>query len=177
MERYTFNFIKDEIQFENFTRDFVKLLYKKLNFQLYGKKGQAQYGIDGYSTEGNIYFQSKHKSKSDLKDKVLLNELNDEFNKAKSKIIESSNNQKSKYLFYTTHRHSTVIQDEAKKISSEEITVEYWGWETIDSYLNDLYKKENYDFFSKYYPELAKNLNNNITPKQLSIKSVNCSGQ
>lgn len=173
MERYTFNFIKDEIQFENFTRDFVKLLYKKLNFQLYGKKGQAQNGIDGYSTEGNIYFQSKHKSKSDLKDKVLLSELNDEFNKAKSKIIESSKNQKSKYLFYTTHRHSTVIQDEAKKISSEEITVEYWGWETIDSYLNDLYKKENYDFFSKYYPELAKNLNNNITPKQLSIKSVN----
>ncbi|MFT4804469.1 MAG: tetratricopeptide (TPR) repeat protein [Psychroserpens sp.] len=173
MERYTFNFIKDEIQFENFTRDFVKLLYKKLNFQLYGKKGQAQYGVDGYSTEGNIYFQSKHKSKSDLKDKVLLSELNDEFKKAKSKIIESSKNQKSKYLLFTTHRHSTVIQDEAKKISSEEITVEYWGWETIDSYLNDFYKQENHDFFSKYYPELAKNLNNNITPKQLSIKPVN----
>jgi len=173
MERYTFNFIKDEIQFENFTRDFVKLLYQNLSFQLYGKRGQAQYGIDGSSTEGNIYFQSKHKSKSDLKDKVLLDELNNEFKKAKSKIKKLSKNKKSKYLFYTTHRRSTVIQDEAKKISTEEITVEYWGWETIDSYLNDLYKKENHDFFSKYYPELAKNLNNNITPKQLSIKSVN----
>tara|TARA_R110001592_G_scaffold6031_4_gene32713 strand:+ start:1690 stop:4302 length:2613 start_codon:yes stop_codon:yes gene_type:complete len=173
MEKYTFNIIKDEIQFENFTRDFVKLLYKDLNFQLYGKRGQAQYGIDGSSTEGNIYFQSKHKSKSDLKDKVLLDELNDELKKAKPKIKEFSKNKKSKYLFYTTHRRSTVIQDEAKKISTEEITVEYWGWETIESYLNDLYKKENYGFFSKYYPDLAKNLNNNIVPKQLSIKSVN----
>ncbi|PKH98588.1 hypothetical protein CXF78_17990, partial [Shewanella sp. 11B5] len=86
MEKYTFPMIKDEIQFENFTRDFVKLLYKNLNFQLYGKRGQAQYGIDGFSTEGNIYFQSKHKSKSDFKDKVLLDELNDELKKAKSKI-------------------------------------------------------------------------------------------
>ncbi len=173
MEKYTFNIIKDEIQFENFTRDFVKLLYKNLNFQLYGKRGQAQYGIDGFSTEGNIYFQSKHKSKSDLKDKVLLDELNDEFKKAKSKIKELSKNKKSKYLFYTTHRQSTVIQDEAKKISTEEIVAEYWGWETIESHLNDFYKKENFDFFSKYYPELAENLNNNIVPKQLSLKSVN----
>lgn len=104
MEKYTFPIIKDEIQFENFTRDFVKFLYANLNFQLYGKRGQAQYGIDGYSTEGNIYFQSKHKSKSNLKDKVLIDELNDELKKAKPKIKELSQNKKSKYLFYTTHR-------------------------------------------------------------------------
>ena len=38
--------------------------------------------------------------------------------------------------------------------------------------MNNLYKKENVDFFLKYYPDLAKNLDNNVIPKQLSIKSI-----
>lgn len=172
MERYKFNIIKDEIQFENFSRDFVKLLYADLEFQRYGTKGQAQYGIDGYSTKADIYFQSKHKSKDTIKDQVIIDELIDEFSKAKPKIEELSLNKESKYLFFTTHKQSTLIQDEAKKLSSKEITVEYWGWETIESSLNDLYKKKNVDFFSKYYPELTKNLDNNVVPRQLSIKSV-----
>jgi len=66
MERYKFNIIKDEIQFENFSRDLIDLIYIDKTFQLYGRKGQTQSGIDGYSTNGNIYFQSKHKSKNDL---------------------------------------------------------------------------------------------------------------
>ncbi len=173
MERYKFNIIKDEIQFENFTRDFVKLIFPGVNFQLYGKKGQAQSGIDGYSTSDDVYFQSKHKSKDSLKDQFIINELNQEFNKAKLKIQELSPAKKSKYLFFSTHAQSTIIQDEAKKISTDMITVEYWGWEAIESILNDLYKHENIGFFSKYYPEIAKSLNINVIPKQLSIKSVN----
>lgn len=172
MERYKFNIIKDEIQFEIFSRDLMKLLYPTFGFQLYGRKGQAQYGIDGYSTKADIYFQSKHKSKDTIKDQVIIGELINEFNKAKPKIEELSLNKESKYLFFTTHTQSTIIQDEAKKLSSKEITVEYWGWETIESSLNNLYKKENVDFFSKYYPDFVKNLDNNVIPKQLSIKSV-----
>lgn len=173
MERYKFNIIKDEIQFENFTRDFIKLIFPGKNFQLYGKKGQSQSGIDGYSTSDDIYFQSKHKSKDSLKDTFIINELNQEFNKAKLKIQELSPAKKSKYLFFSTHVQSTILQNEARKISTDTITVEYWGWEAIESILNDLYKHENISFFSKYYPEIAKNLNINVIPKQLSIKSVN----
>ncbi|MEZ9492162.1 hypothetical protein BCT62_07620 [Vibrio splendidus] len=173
MEKYIFPIIKDEIQFENFTRDFLELIYIGFKFQLYGKKGQSQSGLDGCSIEGNIYFQSKHKSKSDLKDKILLDELNFELNKAKPKIKELSQNKKSRYIFFTTHRRSTLIQDEAKKISTEDISVEYWGWQTIESHLNNVYKIENFEFFLKYYPELASNLNSNIIPRQLSMKSVN----
>ncbi|AOO63862.1 tetratricopeptide repeat protein [Sulfurospirillum halorespirans] len=170
MERYRFNIIKDEIQFENFSRDFVKLLYPAFTFQLYGKKGQSQFGIDGHSTSGDIYFQSKHKSKETIKDQIIIEEINNELNKAKTKMQESCQNRECKYLFFSTHKQSAVIQDEAKKLSSEKIIVEYWGWETIESYLNDFYNKDNRDFFSKYYPEIAKNLDSFI-PKQLSIKS------
>ena len=172
MEKYQFPKIKDEISFEEFSRDFFKLLYPYINFQLYGKKGQSQFGIDGCSTEKHIYFQSKHKSKDTIKDKDIVGELNSELKKAKPKIKELSKDKTSKYLYITTHKQSTIIQDEAKKISTKEITVEYWGWETIESSLNDLYKKENIDFFFKYYPDIAKNLNDNVIPKQLSIKSA-----
>lgn len=173
MERYKFSIIKDEIQFENFTRDFIKLIFPGKNFQLYGKKGQAQSGIDGYSTSDDVYFQSKHKSKDSLKDSFVIKELNQEFNQAKIKIQELSPAKKSKYLFFSTHAQSAAIQDEAKKISTDMITVEYWGWEAIESILNDLYKHENIGFFSKYYPEITKSLNMNVIPKQLSIKSIN----
>jgi len=170
MEKYQFPKIKDEIQFENFTRDLLNLIYQDNSFQLYGRKGQAQYGLDGYSTIHPIFFQCKHKNFPHVKDKKLEEELESEFNKAKPKIEEVSTPTESKFLFFTTHPNTTKLQDKARVLSTDSIIVEYWGWETIESHLNNLYISKHRDFFSKYYPELAKILTTSKISPQLTTK-------
>lgn len=170
MEKYQFPKIKNEIQFEDFTKDLLNLIHSDTSFQLYGRKGQSQNGLDGYSTFHNIFFQCKHKSSQYVKDTKLEEELVAELDKAKNTILKLSNNTISKFLFFTTHPNTTKLQDKARLLSNDEIIVEYWGWESIESYLNDFYLFEHKDFYKKYYPELATGLNSSIPP-QLTIKS------
>jgi len=170
MEKYQFPKIKDEIQFENFIRDLLNLIYQGNSFQLYGRKGQAQDGLDGYSTIHPIFFQCKHKSSPHVKDKKLEEELETELNKAKPKIEEVSSSTESKFLFFTTHPNTTKLQDKARVLSTDNIIVEYWGWGTIESHLNNLYISKYREFFSKYYPELAKILTTSKISPQLTTK-------
>ena len=80
MEKYLFPRVKNEIQIEDFTRDLLNLIYQDNSFQLYGRKGQAQYGLDGYSTIHPIFFQCKHKSSPHVKDSKFEEELDAELN-------------------------------------------------------------------------------------------------
>jgi len=171
MKKYQFPKIDNETQFEQFTRDLLRLIYKDNSFELYGRKGQAQNGIDGQNSICNIFFQCKHKSASNIKDLTLEDELKVELNKAKSKINALSKAEKSKYLFFTTHPNTTKLQDKARELSTSKIIVEYWGWGTIDDYLNQLYNSENIAFFKQYYAESARLLTSNSFPKQLTLKS------
>jgi len=171
MKKYQFPKIDNETYFEKFTRDILRLIYNDTSFELYGRKGQQQFGIDGQNSTCNIFFQCKHKSASNIKDITLENELEEELTKSKTKIDELSKVQNSKYLFFTTHPNTTKLQDKAKKLSTNKLTVEYWGWGTIDDYLNKLYMKKNIDFFKEYYPEAAELLISNLVPNQLTLKS------
>jgi tetratricopeptide (TPR) repeat protein len=171
MKKYQFPKIDNEIYFEQFTRDILRLIYNDNSFELYGRKGQQQFGIDGQNSTCNVFFQCKHKSTSNIKDITLKNELEEELTKSKTKINELSQAQNSKYLFFTTHSNTTKLQDKARKLSTNKLTVEYWGWGTIDDYLNKLYMKKNIDFFNDYYPEAAKLLSANHIPNQLTLKS------
>ncbi len=171
MTKYQFPKINNHIQFEYFTRDLLRLIYEDSSFELYGRHGQAQYGLDGSNSSGCIFFQCKHKSSSNITDATVENELNSEFQKAEDKIIELSKSQNSKYLFFTTHHNTTNIQDKARNLSKDNITVEYWGWTTIEDYLNQLFNSKNIDFFRQYYPEFIKPLLHKQVPTQLTHES------
>ena len=86
MSGYSFAFPKlsDEITFENFCCDLLKIVYSDNSFQLYGKKGSAQSGLDGlnFNSKNSIYFQCKHKSNTNTRNEVLIKELEEEFQKA-----------------------------------------------------------------------------------------------
>ena len=167
MSGYSFAFPKlsDEITFENFCCDLLKIVYSDNSFQLYGKKGSAQSGLDGlnFNSKNSIYFQCKHKSNTNTRNEVLIKELEEEFQKAYERIKQSSfQNKDWTFILLSTHPRATTIQDKAeeitKKYQNKNINVQYWGWEDIEKHLSSIYNNDNVDFFEKYYSELSKNL-------------------
>lgn len=87
--RFQFPKISDEITFESFCCDLLRIIFDDNSFQLYGKKGSAQQGLDGlnFNSKNSIYFQSKHKS-NNINNDILVQELADEFTKAQQRITE-----------------------------------------------------------------------------------------
>lgn len=165
MSGYAFPKISDEITFEDFCCDLLKIVYNDNSFQLYGKKGSIQSGLDGlnFNSKNNIYFQCKHKANPNTKHDVLIEELEEEFKKAYERIENSTfANKNWTFILLSTHSRATLIQDKAEEITrnyqNENINVQYWGWEDIEKYLSSIYNNDNVDFFEKYFIELSKNL-------------------
>ena len=123
--------LSDDEQFERLIRDILRRDCDDLGFERFGRSGQSQFGIDGFSPiNPSIVFQCKLKdtrfeNDARLRDK-LLSELEEELKKTKGLTI-----QPQRFIFATTFKNDTQLQEKAKSLSNGSLTVEYWGWDTI----------------------------------------------
>jgi len=165
MANYQWNPLTDEKEFENLVNDLCSKKYA-LEFQIYGRKGQKQYGIDGSTlTKENkhILHQCKNKmiSRSDSAiQKELLNDLETETKAIKEEFVEKKGYTLDRFIFANSFKRDTKLQDKAIELSStNSIMIIVWSWDEITNML------EEYDEIAKkYYPQYFKK-NNNIQIK------------
>jgi len=150
MSKYQFPPLKDEKEFEFLINDLCIEKYG-IEFQVYGRKGQIQNGIDGLSFSGNkklIVYQCKNKTitRDDKKIKYeLLEDINNEVVSANAEFKDIDT-----FIFANSYKQDTVLQDRAIKLSKDYgFTVIVWSWEEIENLL------EKYlDIAKNYYPEI-----------------------
>ena len=154
MADYQWNPLIDEKKFEDLVNDLCSVKYG-LEFQIYGRKGQKQYGIDG-SALTNEYKHILHQCKnkmisrrdSDIQSE-LLNDLETETNSMIVEFIEKRRYVLDKFIFANSFKRDTKLQDKAIELSqSNGITVVIWSWDEISDML-----EEYMDIAKKYYLE------------------------
>ncbi|MDD2828955.1 MAG: ATP-binding protein [Sulfuricurvum sp.] len=145
MSKYQFP-LKDEKEFELLVNDLCAEKYG-FDFQVYGRKGQTQSGIDGLSfakNEKQIVFQCKNKliARDDTKiQKELLADIEDEVQSASTKFTNIDT-----FIFANSFKQDTVLQDRAIELTFQYgFTVVLWSWEEIEGLL------EKYPTVAKHY--------------------------
>lgn len=149
--------LSNEYVFEDFVCDIFNKIHNTFSFHKYGVKGQKQDGIDIFyagSSKERIVIQCKKKDirKPDEENRdSILKDIKSDFEKSKSLEFEFSC-----FILASTYKSDAKIQEKVTKYSEEEnMDIQYWGWDTIISYLI------NYpDLIKKYYPAYENNLKN-----------------
>src|SRR5258706_3246059 len=121
----------DDDEFERLVRDILRQIYDDPGIERFGRRGQAQSGIDGLSpVNSTITFQCKLKdTRYDTDNRMrsgLLKEMEDEL--AKTAGLSQP---LTRFIFASTFKNDTHLQEKACSLSSDALTVEYWGWDTI----------------------------------------------
>ncbi len=141
MADYQWKPLTDEKKFEDLVNDLCSAKYG-LEFQIYGRKGQKQHGIDGYAwIKDNefILHQCKNKllTRSDsiiLKD--LLNDLEKETKATTEEFIKNKKYSVKTFIFANSFKRDTSLQDKANKLSQEyNISIIVWSWDDISEML------------------------------------------
>ena len=150
MSKYQFPTLKDEKEFESLVNDLCKKHYG-IEFQVYGRKGQKQYGIDGLSfskDKKKIVFQCKNKFINGDDKKIQEALLKDIENEVKSTSEKFTN--VDTFIFANSFKQDTILQDKARDLSRQySFTIIVWSWEVIEGLL------EKYpDVAKQYYPKL-----------------------
>jgi len=150
MSKYQFPPLKDEKEFESLVNDLCTEKYG-IEFQVYGRKGQCQAGIDGLSfsqNEPQIVFQCKNKIITRNDEKIRAELLKDIETEVKSAITKFTNI--NTFIFANSFKQDTLLQDKAIKLTSiYRCKVTVWSWEEIEGLL------EKYPNVAKqYYPYL-----------------------
>ena len=119
-------------EFEEFTVHLFNELHKSHKFQKRSRYGQAQDNHDVYNRQLGIYIECKLKylfsrEQSEIQAE-LENEITDYFHAVYRE--RKLNNLKEFYLLSTFH-DDKHLQDIAKSLSKNNISVSYWGWEKI----------------------------------------------
>lgn len=162
MPKYQFLRILDEKDFENFVRDLFNNIentndYSNTEFQLFGKKGQNQKGIDIISLKRKTAIQCKckdvTKSSYDKIREQLIKDIQDDLAKTKSLNIKID-----RLIFTSTFIDDAQLQEFVDNLKNKEnlpFTIEYWGWETLTNYLerfSDLIIR----YFGDVLPKIAE---------------------
>lgn len=153
---YQFPPLEDESKFEYLIKDLLNIEFSEYsNFDLYGKKGQKQFGNDiiGYNKQGQmILAQAK---KKDISRKNLKGELLKDFENEIGNILQYFKKDNiDKIIFATTYKRDTILQEKARSLSAHyKIDIVYWGWDTIAEKIN-----QSIDIQTKYYTTKSKNL-------------------
>lgn len=150
MSRYQFSPLKDEKEFESLVNDLCEEKYG-LEFQVYGRKGQKQSGIDGLcfsKHEKQIVYQCKNKLiiRDDKEIRTeLLEDLENEVKSASTKFTCIDT-----FVFANSFKQDTALQDKAADMSRlYGFTVIVWSWEEIEGLL-----EKNLKVAKQYYPHL-----------------------
>ena len=128
--------------------------------QLYGSKGQKQYGVDIFVPDKGIGIQCKKRDYNNKIDKKILNEEVEEAKKFKPKL--------KRFILATTCKRDAEIQKEAWIISERHrnenwFSVEIHSWEEIKELID-----KNPKVCDKYYGSLIKKPQFSITPDIIS---------
>lgn len=166
---------KDDVKFEEFMTDFFNSLEATQSFDRYGRSGQKQDGLDIFSEEKKTIIQCKLKQigRTDTKiSKELLSNLDTDF-KAFTKYNKSQGNKFSKFIFATTFKSDTAIQNACISKSTKGVKIEYWHWERILSEATDTIKSKYFSFLlgevDEYYSSSSKKPNILSIDKKLPI--------
>jgi hypothetical protein len=144
---YQYHPLENEKYLEYLIRDLLSKEYINYSpFDLYGNRGQRQYGNDiiGYNKSGNMIL-AQVKKKNISRNKIKEELINDLTKEIKS-IINHFQKDKIDTIFYaSTYGRDKDIQDKALTLSKEYgVKIIYWGWDTIEeriSHFNDIQKR------------------------------------
>lgn len=140
---------KNDKKFEEFVLEYYNELEETSSYELFGRKGQNQSGLDIYSTEKKTVIQCKCKTIDRDFSKIrkeLLSDLKHDL-EAFEKFNKRNDNKFDRFIFITTFKNDTVIQESCIKASNQNFEVIYKSWESIL-----LIKPQK--TFSKYYGAL-----------------------
>jgi tetratricopeptide (TPR) repeat protein len=142
--------LDDPAQFERLVRDILRLVYDDPGIELFGRSGQSQSGIDGFSpSKSGVTFQCKLKDVrfggDDSIRKTLLAEMEEELTATSGLLAPPGH-----FIFATTFKNDRQLQEKAQTLSNESLTVEYWGWDTITE---KIWEYANY-LIPQYYPDI-----------------------
>ncbi|QOG13164.1 NACHT domain-containing protein [Arcobacter sp. FWKO B] len=150
MSKYQFLPLKDEKEFESLVNDLCVEKYG-IEFQVYGRKGQKQNGIDGLSfskDEKQIVYQCKNKdiTRADAKIKTeLLGDIETEVKSASAEFPSINT-----FIFANSYKQDTTLQDKATDLKKQYgFTVIVWSWEEIEGLL-----EKHLNVAKQYYPEI-----------------------
>ncbi|MGE0051119.1 MAG: NACHT domain-containing NTPase, partial [Arcobacter sp.] len=136
MSRYQFPPLEDEKEFEDLINDLCMAKYE-ISFQVYGRKGQGQDGIDGLSfsrDKKQIVFQCKNKliHRNDKKIQTeLLKDIEDEVKTASTEFTDINT-----FIFANSFKQDTALQNKAIELTKQYgFTVIVWSWEEIEKLL------------------------------------------
>ncbi|NCD13487.1 MAG: ATP-binding protein, partial [Epsilonproteobacteria bacterium] len=148
MSRYQFLPLTDEKEFESLVNDLCEAKYG-IDFQVYGRRGQEQSGIDGLSFSTNqkqIVYQCKNKliMRNDKEIRAeLLKDIEYEVKSASAKFAHIDT-----FIFANSSKQDTVLQDKAIDLTHQYgFAVLVWSWGEIENLL-----EENLKIAKQYYP-------------------------
>src|SRR5690554_2261503 len=145
--------LSNEEEFEYFILDLFNELHKDFGFQIYGRRGENQDGIDIISYKKGIVIQCKKKelAMTTTSSKSLKSQLKKEFRSDLEVAVNSNKFEFNKFIFATTYPHDTELQNLAGILSKEfDKEVIYFSWGVITHKLNDCEKTK-----VKYYDKLV----------------------
>jgi hypothetical protein len=156
-----FPIINDQ-EFEEFVCDIFNSIDKTNSYELFGRKGQNQYGIDIYSVEKATVIQCKHKLIDRPDNKIreeLIEDFKNEIDRFKS-FNETTGNHFKKFIVASTFKNDTHLATECIKLSTQHnIFFEYWSWKRLKSHIAGEISEKYFDYFSKslelYYSDTA----------------------
>ena len=173
MSKYQYPTLTNEKEFELLINDLCKKEFDLYHFQLYGRKGQKQNGIDGIAldSENNlIVYQCKNKllNREDKKiQEELINDLINEVKLTKEDFIDNRGYTLKYFIFANSFKQDTRIQNKANELTSQYgFNVIVWSWDEIENLLNKYM-----DISLKYYP-FQKNLNDDCQTLNDLIKWI-----
>lgn len=146
----------DDVKFETFITSYFNDLENTLSYDRFGRLGQKQFGLDIYSIEKKTVIQCKLKLIRGCNDERIRKELIDELDKDFNSFLAYNESNKlgyNKFIFASTFYSDTHIATECSKRSTDTITVEYWGWEKIQSNLPEKVFKTYYSEFLGFLEE------------------------
>ncbi|EAT59669.1 tetratricopeptide repeat protein [Chlorobium ferrooxidans] len=147
---YQLSPLLDEYVFEKLVRDILRRVYDDPGIECFGRKGQSQYGIDGFSSEkSGVTFQCKLKDTRFRDDGSLRDILSVEM---ENELVKTQGLQSkvTRFIFASTFKNDSHLQQKAQSLSRDTLTVEYWGWDTITEKLWR-YRDE---LLPTYYPDI-----------------------
>ncbi len=151
--------------FETLMKGVIDVIWQQDGWQLYGRPGQSQSGIDLYGYDNKNRFtgiQCKKKNQTDSEGILLTNSLlTRELIETEIRSAEKIDNPSIKrYIFTTTSSRDTNIQDLIREINhkrkeNNKFSVEIWFWEDIQVYIEN-HTELAYWYYQEYLENICK---------------------
>jgi hypothetical protein len=181
---------KDPFQFQDIVCDLFNCLNKTIDFQVYGRNGQGQDGIDVVSWIHQTVVQCGLKDINKT-DKKIVDNLKEKLKEDLESCLKT-NTGKFNHFYLASTFDDKHLQDYANELSQQfSIDVQYWGWgrmskeilnniETFQGSYPDLFAKNNpdmeLDIFKKYQSVpnyVARTIRRTTLLKQESSTTLN----